>query len=162
MANDPDLKYLGPIVFVKDIEASKKFYTVLLKRKITMDIGINVALEGGISLWQVAPDHIILEHLGSEAALDRKSNRFELYFETEDIEGLWAELQTSGVEMLHPLHEEPYAQRTLRFFDPDHHLIEVGEDMTVVMRRLANRGMTFEQIAHKTGFPLVEVRKMLG
>ena len=162
MKNGNDLKYLGPILFVRDIEASKEFYTQVLKRKISMDIGINVALEGGISLWQVAPDHIILERLGSEAALDRRYSRGELYFETEDIESLWADLQTSGVELLHPLHEEPYAQRTLRFFDPDHHLIEVGEDMRVVMQRLAREGMTLVQIAQKTGFPLDEVNKMLG
>jgi len=162
MTNGSDLKYLGPIVFVSDIAVSKKFYTQVLKRKITMDIGINVALEGGISLWQVAPDHIILERLGSEAALDRRFSRFELYFETEDIESLWADVQASGAALLHPLQEEPYAQRTVRFFDPDRHLIEVGEDMTVVMRRLVKGGMTFEQIAQKTGFPLAEVHKMLG
>jgi catechol 2,3-dioxygenase-like lactoylglutathione lyase family enzyme len=161
MANNPELKYFGPIVFVKDIEVSKKFYTQVLRRKISMDIGINVALEGGISLWQVAPDHIILERLGSEAALDRRFSRFELYFETEDIESLWADVQASGAALLHPLQEEPYAQRTVRFFDPDRHLIEVGEDMTVVMRRLVKGGMTFEQIAQKTGFPLAEVQKML-
>lgn len=119
-------------------------------------------MEGGISLWQVAPDHIILERLGSAAALDRKFSRFELYFETEDIESLWADVQASGVELLHPLQEEPYAQRTVRFFDPDRHLIEVGEDMPVVMRRLSKDGMTFEQIAQKTGFPIAEVHKMLG
>jgi predicted enzyme related to lactoylglutathione lyase len=104
MPNNPELKYFGPIVFVKDIEASKKFYTQVLKRKISMDIGINVALEGGISLWQVAPDHIILERLGSVAALDRQSSRFELYFETEDIERIYTDVKASGAELLHPLH----------------------------------------------------------
>jgi DNA-binding IclR family transcriptional regulator len=33
--------------------------------------------------------------------------------------------------------------------------------MTVVMHRLASEGMTLAQIAQKTGFPLVEVHKML-
>lgn len=62
------------------------------------------------------------------------------------------------LEMLHALHEEPWGQKTMRFYDPDRHLIEVGEKLEHFVRRLHLEGRTPEQVAEKTSIPLNEVR----
>jgi transposase-like protein len=45
--------------------------------------------------------------------------------------------------------EQSWGQRVIHFYDPDGHLIEVGEDMKVVARRFLNEGMSIEQAAKR-------------
>ena len=45
-------------------------------------------------------------------------------------------------------------------YDPDRHVIEVGESMNFVARRFLNMGMTAEQTAEKTQRPLAQIREM--
>ena len=42
----------------------------------------------------------------------------------------------------------------MRFYDPDKHIIEVGENMKVVCRRFLDSGMTPEQTAKRMDVPL--------
>ncbi|NCU32068.1 MAG: hypothetical protein EOM23_03850 [Candidatus Moranbacteria bacterium] len=43
------------------------------------------------------------------------------------IEEAFEKLKSDGVEFLHKIQEKPWGQKTIRFFDPDRHLIEIGE-----------------------------------
>ncbi len=162
MTERPSLKYDSAAAFVQDIEVSKRFYTEVLGLTIALDLGKDVTLEGGITLWEIAPTHIIPERLGMDALSNRAANRFEFYFETEDIEAVCRSVEASGAEFLHALHEEPWGQRTVRFFDPDRHLIEVGESMETFVKRLSGSGMTPEQVSRKTSIPLEKVKELLG
>jgi len=92
--------------------------------------------------------------------LTKKSTDFEFYFETEEIDRVFEKLKENGVELLHSLHEEPWGQRTVRFFDPDRHLIEVGEALETFVKRLHREGMTREQVSEKTSIPLETVREL--
>lgn len=49
----------------------------------------------------------------------------------------------------------------MRFFDPDQHLIEVGEPVPVLVKNLSERGLNPKEIAEKTGIPLEVVEKLL-
>jgi len=153
-----EIKYHSTAVFVKDIDASKKFYTRVLGQEVAFDFGKNVILRCGITLWEVDPNHIIPEKLGKNRVVETRANCFELYFETEAIEVVFKKLSEQGVEMLHALHEEPWGQKTMRFYDPDRHLIEVGEKLEHFVRRLHMEGRTPEQVAEKTSIPLNEIR----
>ena len=42
----------------------------------------------------------------------------------------------------------------MRFYDPDHHVIEVGEKMEIVCRRFLDAGMTAEKIAERMNVPI--------
>lgn len=141
------------VLFVKDIGVAKKFYTRLLDFSITHDFGENVILNNGISLWEIMPDHIINKKLETTF----ESNRFELYFETENLEEISDKLKTAGVRFLHPIHEESWGQRTIRFFDPDNHLVEIGEPMDVFVNNMHKKGLTPAQISAKSGIPLEKV-----
>jgi catechol 2,3-dioxygenase-like lactoylglutathione lyase family enzyme len=161
MTKQTNLRYHSVAAFVQDIEVSKKFYTDVLGLAIELDFGKNVILKSGITIWEIDPHHIIPEQLGIGSIGDRRVNRFEFYFETEDIETVCGRLMASGVDFLHSLHEEPWGQRTVRFFDPDRHLIEIGEAMEVFVKRLYNDNMTPEQVSKKTSIPLEKVREIL-
>lgn len=76
--------------------------------------------------------------------------RSELYFETEAIE---AELE-GRVRLARPFETAPRAQRVVRFYDPDGHLVEVGEAMDTVARQLAADGIPAEEeVAARTLMP---------
>ena len=42
----------------------------------------------------------------------------------------------------------------MRFYDPDMHIIEVGENMKAVCRRFLESGMSAEQVAARMDVPL--------
>ena len=42
----------------------------------------------------------------------------------------------------------------VRFYDPDKHIIEVGENMKVVCKRFLDSGMTPEQVAKRMNVPM--------
>lgn len=73
-----------------------------------------------------------------------------------------ARLQTAGVEFVHDVAEQPWRQLTVRFLDPDGHMIEVGERMDVCLKRLAASGMTEDEIAESTTMPIEAVRFLLA
>ena len=162
MKHKTEIKFHSTAAFVKNIAVSKKFYTEILDQVIELDFGENVILKGGITLWETNPNHIILKKLGSDSTADQKINRFEFYFETEEIDRVFKKLEENGVEFLHSLHEEPWGQRTVRFFDPDRHLIEVGETLETFVKRLHREGMTPEQVSEKTSIPLETVVELIN
>ncbi len=53
------------------------------------------------------------------------------------------------IEYVHQMIEHSWGQRVVRFYDPDKHIIEVGENMKVVCRRFLGCGMTPEQAAKR-------------
>jgi lactoylglutathione lyase len=157
-----NVKYQSAVLFVRDIAAAKRFYMDLLGMEIDLDFGTNVGLKGGLTLWQLDPGQVLPRRLGMEATLDRKTNRFELYFEATDTGAVLAKLKASGAEFLHEMEEEPYGQITMRVFDPDRHLIEIGETMKAMVRRMHAGGLTPEQVAQKSAIPLGKVMEYLG
>jgi catechol 2,3-dioxygenase-like lactoylglutathione lyase family enzyme len=158
----PNLTFHSTAAFVRDIEIAKKFYTEVLGLAIELDFGKNIILQGGITFWEITPGHIIPERLGLDALSDQRANRFEFYFETAALDAVYARVWASGAEFLHPLHEEPWGQRTIRFFDPDRHLIEIGETLATFVKRLYNNKLTPEQVSQKTSIPLAKVKELLG
>ena len=86
-------------------------------------------------------------------------NDAELYFETEDFDGFLDTLE--GVRLVAPVIEHRWGQRVVRLYDPDDHIIEVGEPLQVVCRRFLESGLTQEGIARRMDVPLELVEKWL-
>jgi len=152
-----NLKNCTPVLFVKDAGLSKKFYTELLQFTVVMDNGgTNLTFKEGFAVWQVWPDNIIPKTLGAENITNKdSSSRFELCFETDDIDQIYRTLKESGVQFLHEINTELWGQRTIRFYDPDGHLIEVGEEMSIFLKRIyEEEGKDLEATAKRTFMPL--------
>jgi catechol 2,3-dioxygenase-like lactoylglutathione lyase family enzyme len=147
------MKFHSTVIFVKDITKAKDFYIRFLNFTIEHDFGKNVILSNGLTLWEIGESHIINRQLETR----NPSNRFELYFETEDIEGAYDMLNNAGIKFLHQIHEEPWGQRTIRFFDPDGHLVEIGEPLEIFVSNMSRKGLSIVQISEKSGIPVETV-----
>lgn len=147
-------------LFVKDIKLSKAFYTGMLDMHVELDFGKNIIFKGGLAIWEINESHIIPKTLGIKNITDQSRNRFEIYFETEDLDTVHDRLIENKVKLLHGIHEEIWGQRTIRFFDPDDHLIEVGESMKQFVTRLYKQGLTYEQVFERTHVPVEEVKRL--
>ncbi|HWQ51771.1 MAG TPA: VOC family protein, partial [Terriglobales bacterium] len=74
-----------------------------------------------------------------------KANAGELYFEEDNFDDFLSRLE--GLELVHPPAQHSWGQRAVRFYDPDGHIIEVGENITAVARRFREGGMTVSEVA---------------
>jgi catechol 2,3-dioxygenase-like lactoylglutathione lyase family enzyme len=156
-----NLKNCSTVLFVKDIEISKRFYSEILGLTIHLDFGKNVIYSCGFTIWEIQNNHIIPSILGPDKITDNRFNRFELYFETDTLLQDFEDLKKNNIVFLNEIHEEPWGQRTIRFFDPDKHLIEIGESMKQFITRFHHKGMTIDEINIKTSVPVEEITRLL-
>ncbi len=154
-------KFTSAVFFVKNIARSRAFYGDFLGQKVTMDFGRCVAFEGGLAIWQEEYAWEVVFGKKPPRPTQSKTIKTEVAFEIEDIDSLWIKLSAAGVKVAHPVREQPWGQRVARVFDPDGHLVEFGEPMWVVVRRLAAQGLTPEEIAPRTSMPLPVVKEIL-
>jgi catechol 2,3-dioxygenase-like lactoylglutathione lyase family enzyme len=151
------MKYYSALIIVEDIERSKAFYTKIMGQKILHDFGKNVIFEAGFTIWELQPTHIIYQKLNTS----KGSNRCELYFEDENIDWVYEILKQAEVRFFHGIIEEDWGQRTLRFFDYDEHLVEVGEPLEVFVRNMSKKGLSPEEISKKSGIAEKDVLDFL-
>ena len=147
------MKYQCAMLVVGDLAKTRKFYEEVLGLRVVMDFGANITFEGGFAL-QTKPSWSGLAQL-PEADIRPGGNDFELYFEEEDLDRFLEHLRAfPGVEMVHPLAEYPWGQRVVRFYDPDRHIVEVGESMETVIKGFLKKGLSPEEVAQRTMYPL--------
>jgi catechol 2,3-dioxygenase-like lactoylglutathione lyase family enzyme len=137
------------------MERSKAFYKKYLGLEVEVDFGANVTLTGGIALQTLKTWREFIGGLD----VSFKGNAGELYFEEDDFDGFLDTL--GGLSLVHPPVEHSWGQRVVRFYDPDGHIIEVGENMAAVTRRFADCGMTVAEIAVRMNVPESYVRDCL-
>ena len=147
------------VLFVRDMEISKKFYQDLLGQQIAMDIGVNVGFASGLGLWQKDYARNVIFGNGMQTPT---GNDVEVYFETEKIDEAWERICSRSVEVIHEIREQPWCQRVFRIRDPDQFIVEIAEPMDAVVRRLQNEGFSKEEIVKKTFMPQDAVTAILG
>ena len=82
------------------------------------------------------------------------------YFEEEDFDSFIAYLKEfPKLKYIHGVEEMSWGQRIVRFYDPDFHIIEVGEPMDAVIKRMFKSGMTVEQVSEKSQYPIEYVKR---
>ena len=148
-----EIKMVGPVIFVKDIKAACRFYTEVMGQKIEFDFGPNIGFFGGFSLWE--REHatsVIFQHVVAETAPQHNDGQY--YFETDQLDEVCKRLDNTGVEIIHPLIEQPWGSRSIHFYDLDGHIVELAEPMPTAIERMLAQGMTVEAVANKTGMPL--------
>jgi len=155
------MRYAGTLIAVTDIEKSKKFYKDILGLVVTGNFGANVTLSGGVSL-QTADTWKDFIHKSSKDIVFGGSAG-ELYFEEDNIDLFLEKLQAMpDIQYVHPLKEHPWGQRVVRFYDPDRHIIEVGESMNLVVKRFIKSGLSIEKTAVRMDVPESYIREHLN
>ena len=152
------MRYQSALISVKDVRKSLAFYQKWFDMEVEVDLGANIGLKGGLSLQERFTE---LVGLPPETELHRSHN-MELYFDCENLDLFEERLKADpSIEWVHPMKEYPWKQRVIRIYDPDYHLLEIGESMPMVFRRLMAQGHTLEQTATLTEHPLPYVRAVL-
>ena len=144
------MKYISTLIAVSDMKKSKQFYHDVLGMKVVADFGANVTLDGGLVMqtmdtWKsfIRTDKVVLPN-----------NAGELYFEEEDLDAFLENLKQFDICYVHPLFEHRWGQRVVRFYDPDRHIIEVGEKLNMVILRFMEQGLSAEETAIRMDIPL--------
>ena len=155
------MKYTSTLIAVKDIEKSKRFYYDVLGLDVIMDFGANVTLAGGIALQTIDTWKDFIQKRSNEVIF--QNNAVELYFEEDDIDTFVSKLSAfEDLEYIHPLFEHPWGQRVVRFYDPDKHIIEVGENIVMVVRKFIGSGLSVQETAVRMDIPVDYVQSCLA
>ncbi len=146
------LKFVSPLIVVEDMARSRQFYERLLGQKVKFDFGVDVAFEGDFTIHLKSHFQSLLGD-AAKYPITSKAHNGELYFDADDIESTYQRLQAAGVEFIEGIQEQPWGQRAMRLYDPDGHIIEIGEPMDIAVRRFYGQGWSINNIAEKTGMP---------
>lgn len=154
------MKYTCTLIAVKNMEKAKQFYHDVLGLEVVADFGANVTLTGGIALQTVDTWKNFLQQ---EKEIIFGNNACELYFEEENMDAFLEKLESrESIVYVHPLLEHSWGQRVVRFYDPDHHIIEVGENIIMVVRRFLKTGLSVEETAARMDVPVDYVKSCLA
>ena len=144
------MKFKKAMLIVKDIDVSSKFYKDVLGLRVVCDFGDNKTLTGGLVLQTMDS----YKELSGLEDISFKSNSFEIYFEEDDFDAFVKKLEKMDISYVHQLIEHSWGQKVIRFYDPDMHIIEVGENIKAVCLRFLNSGMSKEEVAKRMDVPL--------
>ena len=150
----------GPLFAVRDMERALAFYLGVLGLEVGHDFGANVVLTGGLSLQTL---ETWAEFLDKPTEIIRfGGNDAEMYYVAEDFDAFLGTMKAHpAVELVHPPLEHRWGQRAVRLYDPDRHIIEVGESLAVVCRRFRDSGLNEEGIARRMDVSVEFVREQL-
>ena len=155
------LEYHSAVIFCQDLQKQRTFYEDFLEQEVETDLGNCLVFKNRFTLWQLSEDFPVARELGY--MYEHIGNRnLELCFETDDFEDAVEKVLMGDLRILHNVEEETWGQYTIRFYDPEGNLVEIGESMPCFVKRLASKDMSVEQIMEKTGIPGEMVRNWLS
>jgi catechol 2,3-dioxygenase-like lactoylglutathione lyase family enzyme len=146
-----DIRFHSTVLITQRMDEMQRFYCGLLGQRVRFDFGNCITLECALTLWQPQEDYVISRALGADR-LNAGNGSMEICFEIDD--NLTAEadrIKAGGATLLHDIEEETWGQRTVRFYDPDGNIVELGESIPCFCRRLYNSGMSAAEVSQKTG-----------
>jgi catechol 2,3-dioxygenase-like lactoylglutathione lyase family enzyme len=125
-----NIEFSHSIVFVKDIQVSKTFYTEVIGLKVVQDHGAIVLFENHLAIHQAHELAVTIWKREAPSDTDQPQGQHNLllYFETNELEAIFARLR-SQVRLIHPIEQQAWGQKVFRFYDPDGHVIEIGEPL---------------------------------
>lgn len=143
------------LLAVKNVNVSKRFYEEIFNQKVVLDLGRNVTFSGGFAIQE---DFAWLTDLPVDSVIE-KSNNMELYFEVDDFDAFLEQLKNfEPIEYVHPPKKHDWQQRVVRIYDPDHHIIEIGESIAVIVKRYLADGYSVEETSKITQSPIEFVK----
>ncbi|MFZ2537551.1 MAG: glyoxalase/bleomycin resistance/dioxygenase family protein [Oscillospiraceae bacterium] len=152
------MKFGGSLLAVNDMATSKKFYSNILEQKVALDLGVHISFADGFSLQQNYAELIGID----PATVLKKSNNSQLYFEVDDLDSWNNRLKSIGdIPYIHDIKEYAWGQRVIRVYDPDMHIVEIAESMESVVKRFLSQGLSVEETAKRSMYPIEFVKNCL-
>ena len=156
-----DIVRKATIIYCKDISKSRAFYETVLGFSVELDLTSVVFLREGLALWEIKESHLLSKMFGKDF-YQSKGKPFELYFEIKNWHTFVTNLENHKISYVHDAYVEPWGQRTIRFYDPDQNIVEVGESLEEFIKRLFISGKKKEEIAKLNGLPTEEINRILN
>jgi catechol 2,3-dioxygenase-like lactoylglutathione lyase family enzyme len=154
------IKFNSPLIVVEDMARARHFYEDLLEQKVKFDFGENVVFEGDFSI-HLQPHFQSLLGPADRFPVTHPSHWGEMYFDGDHLDQLAGRLADAGVEFIHPVVEQPWGQRVMRFYDPDHHIVEIGETFEAISVRMHAAGASVDEICEKISMTREFVEKAI-
>ncbi|HEV7345092.1 MAG TPA: VOC family protein [Devosia sp.] len=120
------MRFVNPIAFVRDLARSRDFYSRRLGLKVLEDEGGFVLFESGFAIHDGAKLEQTIWGTRSETSVPYGRQNLLLYFEHDDVDAAFESI-ASHVQVIHPVQTQAWGQRVFRFYDPDGHVVEIGE-----------------------------------
>lgn len=116
------------LLVVEDVERSVAFYKELFGLQVIRQFDGNVILTEGL----VLQERKIWENLLGQQ-INYQGNATELYFIENNLEEFQEKLENCSfvIKYVHKLKEYSWGQKAIRIYDPDGHMIEIGETASV-------------------------------
>lgn len=125
------IRFINPLPFVADMGRSKAFYKAILNLDILADHGNFVQFSNGFALHEGRSLYQTVFGRKDPSDMPYGRGNMVLYFEAEDLDAIWPAIE-GNAEIIHGIEEQDWGQRVLRCFDPDRHIVEIGEPITGV------------------------------
>ena len=123
--NEP-MRFEGLTLTVEDVARSIEFYSGRLGLKVEWNALPAFAMirvgAGTIGLLALAE----ARKAGVEESNGAQKRAIHVEFTTDDLDGLYRELTSRGVEFHQPPHDEPW-ERSMTAFDPDGYSVEFAQ-----------------------------------
>ncbi|WNS75921.1 VOC family protein [Bacillus sp. DTU_2020_1000418_1_SI_GHA_SEK_038] len=121
-----NLKLGYVILYVENLEKTKRFYENLLGLELRNEFGTYIEFNTGSTIlsFNTREGGREVTSLPIPNGI-RKEQTFELGFVTEDVEGVVDVLREEGVPILIEPVEKPWGQKVAYVEDPDGHYIEI-------------------------------------
>ena len=129
-----------------------------IKAKIATDFGNNITLKGGLSIWETPEWHPLNHSFYKKGNINEA---LELYFETDSIDEIAQLIEHHNLNKYHELIEEQWGQKTIRIYDPDNNLVEIGEKLETFIKRMLIKGLSIEEIHKKSGAQKELIQKFI-
>ncbi len=125
----PGLRFEGLTLTVRDVERSLEFYGKKLSLTVEVNAAPNFAMiriggDGGGTIGLLSSARAKSDGAEETSALQKRSIHIE--FSTDDLDGLYEDLQSRGVIFHEPPHDEPW-ERSMTAFDPDGYAVEFAQ-----------------------------------
>ncbi|MDA3882892.1 MAG: hypothetical protein PF481_06385 [Bacteroidales bacterium] len=154
-----NIKFHSSVIITKDFDKMKIFYQEVLQQEIEFDFGNCIGFKNGISLWKLTKEYPIAKKLGR--TYDSSGNKnLEICFETDNYKELVSSIEKHTIHYLHKTIEERWGQYTMRFYDPENNLIEIGESMSCFVKRFYNQGLSVEDVSKRTSVPIEIIQEI--
>ncbi len=121
-----EICFRNSIALVKDILRSKHFYEDIMGLKIKKEYDTIIMFENNFVIHRadVFYEYINKSYQGEKMGHDN----VDFYFTTSDLDGFLQKLKAEHVTFIHEIKRHEWGERVIRIYDPDGHIVEIGDD----------------------------------
>lgn len=119
------IRFRNGILLVKDIQVSKHFYQEVLGLKVVQDYDTFIMFQDNFSIHtaDLFYEYINKPYHGEKMGRDN----VDCYFTTPELETVQSRLKEQGVEFIHEIRLHAWGEKVIRIYDPDGHILEIGD-----------------------------------